>query len=169
MMRKKDQITPCVRLGFRPSRCHWDVFFFGWNFPNGSDCVSEDPGSDCDSDSGDHGGSGSGTDDSRWDGNSAGGPAEAHPAAGGDSSHVAPNPDSSSPQPRAAARPTLLCRVPGSAALPAAANHQGSTSPRRRQSKNPRQAQRREQLIPSSALVMDIPAGRWLSDGGPTL
>lgn len=144
------------------------VFLWNWL------CLSEDPGSDHDSDPGDHGGSGSGPDDSHRDGNSAGGPAEAHPAAGGDSSHVASDPDSSSTQPRAAACPIHRRRVPRSAALPAAANHQGSTSPGRNQSKAPRQAQRGEQLIPESSLLMHIPARsrRWshpLVDGVSSL
>lgn len=71
--------------------------------------LSKDPGSDCDTDSGDHGSSRSGTDDPHRDGDRAGGPAEDPPAAGGDSSHVTSDPDSSSPQPRPAERP-IVCR-----------------------------------------------------------
>lgn len=108
--------------------------------------LSEAPGPDCDSDSGNHGGSRSGTDDSHRDDDRAGGPAEDPPAAGGDGSHVASDPDSASPQPRPAERPVVWRRAPSSAARPAAADHQGSASPGRHQGKNARQAQRGEQL-----------------------
>lgn len=121
--------------------------------------LSEDPGSDCDSDSGNHVGSRSGTDDPHRDGDPAGGPAEDPPAAGGDSSHVTSDPDSSSSQPRPAERPIVCRRVPSSAAHPAAADHKGSTSPGWHQGKNPRQAQRGEQL--SSPW-------RQCFDGGPS-
>lgn len=114
-------------------------------------CARADPGSDGDSDSGDHGDSGSGPDDSHGDGRSSGGPAEAPPAAGGDSSHVASDPDSSPTQPRPAAARSVLHRLPRSAGPPAAAaaDHQGSASPGGHQDKNPRQAQRGEQLSPA--------------------
>lgn len=140
--------------------------------------LSEDPGSDCDSDSGDHGGSRSGTDDPHRLGDRAGGPAEDPPAAGGDSSHVASDPDSSSPQPRPAKRPIVCRRVPGSAVHPAAADRQGSTSPGWHQGKNPCQAQRGEQLSspwrlcsdgrPSSELMMRL-WSRPLVDGVSSL
>lgn len=107
---------------------------------------SSDSGSNCDSDPGNHGRSCSGADDSRWDSDGPGSPAEDHPAAGVDCSHLTADPDASSPQPRPAAHAILCCRVPGAAAHSAAAAHQGSSSTGWHQGQNSCQAQRGGQL-----------------------
>ncbi|XP_029294792.1 E1A-binding protein p400 isoform X3 [Cottoperca gobio] len=107
--------------------------------------TQRNPGPDCDSDPGQHVLSCSGADDSGWDGNGAGGPAEDPPAAaGGDCSHLTPDPDASFPQPRPAAC-TLCCRV-HRAARSAPTAHQGSSSPGRHQGQNSCQARRGGQL-----------------------
>lgn len=111
-------------------------------------CFSLDPGSasDCDSDPGCHISSRSGADDSRWYGDSPGGPAEDHPATGGDRSRLTPDPDTTSTQPSPAARCNHYCRVPGAAVCSATAGLQGSGSPGGHQSQNPCQAQWGKQL-----------------------
>lgn len=103
-----------------------------------------DSGSNCDSDPGDHCRSHSGADDPRRDG--PGRPAEDHPAAGVDHSHLTADPDATSPQPCPAARDICRRRVPGAASPSAPAASQGSAPPGRNQGQNPRQAQRGEQL-----------------------
>lgn len=106
-------------------------------------CFSSDPDSvsDCGPDPGGHISSCSGADDSRRHSDGAGSPAEDHPAAGGDCSCIAPDPDASSPQPRPADRSTLRCRVPSTAACSTSAAHQGPSSTGWHKSQNPCQAQ----------------------------